>query len=103
MLATSEAQVREFAQVVQYEQLQKYLSAPVAQMMLDNLRRKASVFHSLPDVDISPDPDDNPILATALAAQADYLVSGDKKHLLSLGGVEGVPIITARAAVDALK
>ena len=78
-------------------------SAPVAQMMLENLRHNASVFHSLTDVDISPDPHDDPILATALAAQADYLVSGDKKHLLSLGGVEGVPIITARAAVDALK
>jgi len=97
MLATSEARV------VQYERLQKYLRASVAQMMLDNLRRKASVFHSLPDVDISPDLDDNPILATALAAQADYLVSGDKKDLLSLGSVEGVAIITARAAVEMLK
>ena len=89
--------------MVQYERLQKYLRASVAQMMLDNLRRKASVFHSLPDVDISPDLDDDPILATALAAQADYLVSGDRKDLLSLGSVEGVAIITASAAVDMLK
>ena len=103
MLATSEAHVREFARVVQYERLQKYFSAPVAQMMLDNLRRKVSVFHSLTDVDISPDPDDNPILATTLAAQADYLVSGDKQDLLRLGSVEGVAIITARGAVDVLK
>ena len=34
---------------------------------------------------VSGDPDDDRILAAALAAQAGVLVSGDRKHLLPLG------------------
>lgn len=37
-----------------------------------------------PDVDLSPDPKDNPILATAIAGKTDLIVSGDKKHMLAL-------------------
>ena len=35
-------------------------------------------------VDVSPDPADNFLLAMAVAGKADYLVTGDGKHLLSL-------------------
>jgi predicted nucleic acid-binding protein len=56
----------------------------------------------LPNVELSPDPDDNPILATAIAGGADYLVTGDKRDLLSLGKVEAVQIVTARAFADLL-
>ena len=39
------------------------------------------------------DPDDEMILECALAAEADYIVSGDKKHLLPLRRFRGVPIV----------
>jgi putative PIN family toxin of toxin-antitoxin system len=39
------------------------------------------------------DPEDDAILATALAAQADLLVTGDE-DLLVLGSYEGIPIVT---------
>ena len=39
--------------------------------------------------------DDNRILECALAAKADYLVSGDKKHILPLKKFRGVRIISA--------
>lgn len=55
---------------------------------------------SLPDVDASPDPDDNPILATAIAGRADLIVSGDKKHMLALGHISDIPIVTAVAALE---
>jgi predicted nucleic acid-binding protein len=38
---------------------------------LNGLRRQATVLQELPDVELSPDPDDNPILATAIAGMAD--------------------------------
>ena len=38
---------------------------------------------------------DNRILECALAGKADYIVSGDKKHLLPLSEFEGIKIITA--------
>ncbi len=42
----------------------------------------------------TPDPDDEMILECALAAEADYIVSGDKKHLLALRQFEGIPIVS---------
>ena len=49
-----------------------------------------------------PDPDDAPIIAAALAAGADLFVTGDKA-LLELGEVEGLPIVTPRAAFLTLR
>jgi putative PIN family toxin of toxin-antitoxin system len=47
------------------------------------------------------DPDDDDVLALALAAQADLIVSGDQ-DLLVLGQFEGIPILTARVALERL-
>jgi len=40
--------------------------------------------------------DDNRILEAALASKADFLVSGDKKHILPLKKINGTKIIAAR-------
>ena len=50
----------------------------------------------LPDVDLSEDPDDNPLLAMAIAGDVDYLVSGDKRDVLALKKVGKTSIVTAR-------
>lgn len=47
----------------------------------------------IPEI-IKDDPSDNQVLACALAADANFLVSGDQ-HLLSLGAYEGVKIVSA--------
>ena len=51
-------------------------------------------------MNLSHDPADNPIPATAIAGKADLIVSGDKKHVLALEEVQGILIVTPR---DALK
>ena len=57
----------------------------------------AEMVTDLPTLDVVVnDPKDNPILATAVAAQADYLVTGDRRHLLSLDPYEGIRIVSAR-------
>jgi putative PIN family toxin of toxin-antitoxin system len=48
---------------------------------------------------IKRDPADDQVLATALAAQADLIVSGDA-HLLDLKRFQGIEIVTAAAAVE---
>jgi len=48
------------------------------------------------------DAEDDEILATALAAKADALVTGDK-DLLVLGWHEGVPILTPREGLELLR
>ena len=40
------------------------------------------------------DPDDNIIIACAIEAEADIIISGDQ-HLLSLGSYQGIPIVKA--------
>ena len=59
----------------------------------------------LPEVNVSPDSKDSPILATAVAVAggADLVVSGGKGDMLALGNVEGIPIVTAREAVGRLR
>ena len=42
---------------------------------------------------VSADPDDDALLATALAADAEMIVSGDA-HVLNLKHYQGVPIVT---------
>ena len=46
------------------------------------------------------DPDDDHVLAAALTGAADLIDSGDKRDLLPLGSYQGIPIITAREALE---
>jgi uncharacterized protein len=49
---------------------------------------------------VADDADDDHVLACALTAQADLIVSGDK-HLLKLGGqYQGIAIVTPAQAVQ---
>ena len=51
---------------------------------------------------VSRDPDDDHVLACALAARTDFIVSGDK-DLLVLGRYETVPIVTAAQAMQRIE
>jgi putative PIN family toxin of toxin-antitoxin system len=42
----------------------------------------------------TPDPGDEMVLECAQAAEADFIVSGDKKHLLALRQFQGIPIVS---------
>jgi len=48
---------------------------------------------------IVDDPDDDHVLAAAVAAAVDAIVSGDS-HLLALGRFRGIPIVTATTAAQ---
>jgi uncharacterized protein len=50
---------------------------------------------------IARDPDDDVVLATAVAAKAEFIVSGDA-HLLDLGSHAGIGILTAQALLGQL-
>jgi len=95
-LVTSEWQLDEFRRVSRYPKLRKYLLPIEAGNLINGLRHRALLLQTLPDVDLSKDPDDNPLLAMAIAGEADYLVSGDKRDVLALKKVDKTRIITAR-------
>lgn len=42
-------------------------------------------------------------LAAALAGSADLIASGDKRHVLAMGRYEGIPIVTAREALERIE
>jgi putative PIN family toxin of toxin-antitoxin system len=102
-LVTSEWQLDEFRRVSRYPKLRTYLQPIDAGNLINGLRHQALVLGTLPDVDLSEDPDDNPLLAMAIAAEADYLVSGDKRDVLSLRKVGKTRIMTARRFLSVLK
>lgn len=52
---------------------------------------------------LTGDPSDDQILACAVKASVDVLISGDRKHLLPLGSHEGVKIVTPQAFLAELR
>ncbi len=48
------------------------------------------------------DADDDHVIAAAVAARAELIVTGDRKHLLPIGSHQGIAIVTAREVVDRL-
>ena len=74
------------------------------QGIVDDLRRLAVIVvpTDVPRV-VPTDPDDDHVIAAAVAGQADLIASGDKRDLLPLGSFQGIPIVTAREAVQRLE
>lgn len=99
-LVTSEAQLAELERVLRYEKLRPYIRREEAEALLDTIGAVATVVGDLVEIDLSRDPDDNAILATAIAGRADLVVTGDRSDLLSLKVVDGIPIVTPRQALE---
>ena len=98
-LVTSTAQIAEIADVLARPRLQKFLDAGEAAVIVQSIGARALVLDGPPGVNLSPDLKDNPILVTAVAGKAGLIVSGDKRHMLALEKVKGIPVVTARDAL----
>ena len=95
-LMTSAEQLDELMRVTRYPKIRAHLSPPLAGRLINELREVAVVLNNLPTVTVCPDPYDNYLLAMARLGAADFLVTGDKRHLLSMKLYEGTKIITVR-------
>ena len=102
-LISAEVQIAELMRVVEYPKLRARLNSALIHDWVFTLRRFGLLLGDLPTIDISPDPNDNFLLAMAQAGQADLLVTGDKRDLLALKRHGTTMIVTARAAVDRLR
>jgi putative PIN family toxin of toxin-antitoxin system len=102
-LVTSSPQLQELERVFAYEKLRPLITRDEAEALLKTIGAAALVVEELPDVDLSPDPADNVILATAIAGGTDLLVTGDRSGLLALKSIRGIPIITPREAVERIE
>lgn len=105
-LCTSEILLTELLDVLSRDKFaQRLVQAGLTpQAIVDDLRRLAVVVAptEVPRV-VSDDPDDDHVIAAAVCGRADLVVSGDKRDLLSLGDFQGIPIVSAREAVERLE
>ena len=92
-VVTCEAQLRELADVLNRPRIRKYISEVQAETFLDLLCDIALMVEPVQGPTICRDPKDDYLLYTAIAAQADYLVSGDN-DLLTLDYIVDTKIIT---------
>jgi putative PIN family toxin of toxin-antitoxin system len=95
-LLTSAEQLDELARVTRYPKIRERLAPALAGRLINELRKVALVAEILPAVAVCADPYDNYLLALAAAGSADFLVTGDKHHLISLKLYEGTRIVTVR-------
>ena len=96
-LAVSPFILEEFETVVHRPRIQQKYNLSDAHIAeyLEVLRTSAVLVPGTITVNAVPDdPDDNIIIACAIEAAVDVIISGDQ-HLLSLGSYRGIPIVKA--------
>ena len=86
-----------------YDRLRGKFHPAEIREFFDNIDSKAIIVADIPEVELSPDPNDNPILGTAIAGHADLIVSGDKSDVVALRQAAGIPILIAREALSRLR
>lgn len=99
---TSPVLLAELADVLAREKLSAALTAVRAtpEQLMQRYQQLTATIHPAPIAPtIAADPDDDHVLACALAANASLVVSGDS-HLLSLKTYRNIPIVTAAEALD---
>ena len=74
---TSERQLDELRRVSRYPRLAQRVRHHEFGRLVGRMRRSALVLSDLPEITVSADPDDDAIVATALAGDAEWLVTGD--------------------------
>jgi len=95
-LLTSAEQLDELMRVTRYPRIRTRLAPALAGRLISELRAVALVMTNLPAVAVCSDPFDDYLLAMAQAGAADYLVTGNKRDLLTLRVHEGIRIVTVR-------
>lgn len=94
-LVCSEQLLAEFENVVARPGTRRFFrqSPEWLATLLGRLRHIAALVEPVHVTVVVADPDDDIVLGTAIAGNADYIVTGDK-HLLVLGSFEGIPIVS---------
>ena len=82
-------QIDELERVLKYPKLEKFIKQKESKLPVERIGRLTLTVADLPEIKASQDPDDNYILATAIAGQANLIVTGDKKDLLVLNTHKG--------------
>lgn len=102
LLVTSEI-LLEIQQVLERFVGGKLISSQDAAALFKRLEQDSEIITTLSRVTISQDKKDNRYLACAKDGQAEYLVTGDRKHLLSIKKFGITEIISPREFLNTIK
>jgi hypothetical protein len=90
----------ELLEEIERKLVEKFGSSPeAARATCGEIESLAEIFQPAPAPPTSRDPDDDVILATAAADEAQVIITGDQ-DLLVLGSYQGIAILTPRAFAD---
>ena len=103
VLCSCEQQLEELRSVTRRPFFRRRLVPGVAGRLVNDIHALALICDPLPKVAASPDPDDDFLLATSQAADAEYLVTGDKSDLLALKKRGVTAIVTAKTLLELLE
>lgn len=106
VLIACEEIISEYENVLRRSHIQKrfvHITDHTITTSADVLRKRAVLVTTteVPPV-ISEDPDDDVVLACAVAGNAEYIVSRDR-HLSALGTYQGIPIVSTEAFAAILR
>ena len=94
-IAVSEPLIEEFIDVLFRKKLDKYfLSEEDRLEPILFLETNARKFETLEKINVSKDPKDNMVIELAVTSQASCIITGDKKHLITLHPFRGIPILS---------
>jgi putative PIN family toxin of toxin-antitoxin system len=86
--------VAELARALESSRLVSYTTREVRSAIVSLLAEHAVIVEEMANVSgVATHPEDDRVLATAVSARADYLVTGDRQ-LLALGSLQGVRIVS---------
>ncbi len=102
-LVISNQIIDELSHVLVYPRIKaKYsIDDETADVFIGFLLKTCRNVGQVPELYVVPnDPKDNPVVSTALACEADFLVTGDKAHIMSLGDIGKLKIVSAKNFAD---
>ena len=100
-LLSSAALLAELTNILSRRKFDKKIAASTltVDQLVDRYAALAALVRPTPTPRIAPDPDDDVVIGTALAAKADLIVTGDKP-LLSVGEYQGVRFVSVSQALQ---
>jgi hypothetical protein len=102
-LFTSDPLLAELADVLSRRKFKKHIAGLGVSTteLFDAYVRQVEIVQPTGLPRLAPDPDDDVVIGTALAAKADFVVTGDRT-LLSVAEYEGVRIVSVSEALSAV-
>ncbi|MEK7550637.1 MAG: putative toxin-antitoxin system toxin component, PIN family [Patescibacteria group bacterium] len=102
LFATSFSILRDLERAFNYPKVQKFikLSQTEIQNVSAELLKTSIIVPEEINVKTSLDSDDDKLFSCAFEAKADYIVSGDKKHVLLIKNFRGIKIVSPKEFVQ---